>query len=272
MNGVSLQRWFELDEAGRAVVLDQLLERIPPGYVDPRSVGHPAGPLPQFIHQETNVLFHVVFGGPAVIGMSDRRFSRLGLLAGEDEEDGLVPLVPREEAAELMPSREVEVETALVADEVLPFGLLRKLGLPEDKLTIHGVRGNTVGLLLKALVPMKWRAPSEAEWEYACRAAEDTVDDRRPPMRPTQRLAMTSLVKMGQHAELCRDTWHETLADLPVRGPAGEGHEVLRGKGGGARFVGWRGTPAWNECIWPGRRRQAHWAGVVSLRPWVELL
>lgn len=273
MSDVTLARWFELDEAGRAVVVDQLLERVPPGYIDPRSVGHRAGPLPSFIHQETNVLFHVVFGGPAVIGMSDARFERLGRLTmGADDDDGLVPLPRRDEAASLMPSRVVQIDTALVADEVLPWGVLRKLGLPEDRLSVHGVRGNGVGPLLKALSPLKWRAPSEAEWEYVCRAAEDSVDDRRVPHRPVSRLALTQLVTMGKHAELCRDTWHDTLAELPERGSAGEGHEVLRGRGEGWRFYGMGGAPAWNEALWPGRRRQAHWAGVVSFRPWVDLL
>ena len=47
---------------------------------------------------------------------------------------------------------------------------------------------------------------------------------------------------------------------------------MLRGRGLGARFAGWGVSPAWNEALWPGRRRLALWTGAVSLRPWVELL
>ena len=273
MHDVTLADWFSFDDDARAVVVDQLLERVPPGYVDARSVGHRgAAPLPAFLHQETGVQFHVVFGGPAIIGMSDARFERLARVAADDDDgDGLVPVARLDEAADLRPARPVEVKTALVADIVLPYGVLLKLGLHQDLLSIHGVRGPALGALLKAVTALKWRAPSEAEWEYVCRAAEDTVDDSAP-VRPTGRLTATGLSQLGTHVELCADTWHETLAELPLRGPAGHGHEVLRGQGSGRRFVGWSGPPAWAQSLWPGRRRQAFFTGVVSLRPWVDLL
>lgn len=265
--------WLGLDDDGRAVVVDQLLERVPPGYVDPRSVGHRAGPLPSFIHLETNVLFHVVFGGEAVIGMSSARFERLRRVTIDDDEDGLVPVVRPDEAAELAPARKVIVATALVADHVLSFGILRdKLGLDETRLTINAVRSNGIGPLLKSITALKWRAPSEAEWEYACRAAEDSVDDADPPVRPTNRLGTTGLRQLGMFAELCRDSWHDDLSLLPERGANGAGHEVVRGKGTGARFAGWSGSPAWNEALWPGRRRQLAWPNAISFRPWVDLL
>jgi hypothetical protein len=269
---LTLSQWWQLDADGRAVVLDQLLERTPPGFVDPRAVGHDAGPLPQLIHQETNVLFHVVFGGRGVLGMSEPRFERLRHVTVHEEEDMMVPVPRLDEAKELRPSREIFVPTALVADEPLSFGVLRKLGLEEAKLSSSGVSPVQVGALLKALIPQRWRAPSEAEWEFVCRAAEDSTDDAAPPTAPTARLRGTGLAKMGTRVELCRDSWHDDLSNHPAEGPQGTGHDVLRGHGSGARFAGYGMVAAWNEALWPGRRRLASWRQSVAIRPWVDLL
>lgn len=46
MKELTLAEWWSLDEDGKSVVVDQLLERIPPGYADPRSKGHGGGPRP----------------------------------------------------------------------------------------------------------------------------------------------------------------------------------------------------------------------------------
>ncbi|MFZ5443260.1 MAG: hypothetical protein ACOZQL_24850 [Myxococcota bacterium] len=268
---LTLADWWALDEAGRSVVVDQLLERMPPGYVDPRSVGHAQGPLPQFIHQETNVLFHVVFGGPAVLGMSHRRFERLRQISVDEDEDLMAPVPNLAEAHLIRPEREVQVRTALVADQPLAFGVLRKLGLDEARITIAGVSPIAVGALLRALTAKRWRAPSEAEWEYACRAVDDAVADT-PVVSPTGRLATTGLEKMGERVELCRDDWSDDLEGYPPSGARGSGHEVLRGWGDGARFCGWSPSPSWKEALWPGRRRLAQWTRPVAIRPWVDLV
>jgi hypothetical protein len=165
----------------------------------------------------------------------------------------------------------VTVPTSLVADEPLQWGQLVKLGLDEALLGIRGVLPVGVGALLRAVTRLGWRAPSEAEWEYVCRCAEDEPGEAEPPLRPSGRLAGTGLLKMGERLELCRDDWHEDFSGAPPNHEWGRGHEVLRGQGAGSLFEGWSTSAAWLEALWPGRRRLSGWTGHVALRPWVEL-
>jgi len=150
------------------------------------------------------------------------------------------------------------------------FGVLRKLGVPEKFVTIAGVNPVAVGAMLKAITPLQWRAPSEAEWEYACRAVEDDVGDSSAT-NGSGRLLGTGLENMGHRLELCRDDWRDDLGELPATGSRGIGHEVVRGQGLGARFVGWSVSAAWSEALWPGRRHLARVTTAISLRPWVSL-
>lgn len=263
---LTLADWWALDEGGREVVVDQLLERVPPGYLDPRAGGHQPQALPQFLHEATGLLFNVIFGGPAAIGMSERRYDRLRLLRPRDD-DLMVPLAASEGARHISPARAVRVRTALVASEVLPFGLLKKLGLSEEHLTFRAVSPITVRSLLKALSAVGWRAPAEAEWEYALRAVEDEVTDAPPP-KPTGRLLGCGLGSMGQHVELCRDDWRDDLSELPEQGSLGSGHDVIRGRGRGA-YGG--ESAAWQEALWPTRGRLATFRAHVAIRPWVDL-
>ncbi len=92
-----------------------------------------------------------------------------------------------------------------------------------------------------------------------------------PPTKPTGRLLSCGLERMGHQVELCRDDWRDDLSELPERGSLAQGHEVLRGRGMGARFAGWSHSAAWNEALWPGRRRLATWTSSVAIRPWVDL-
>ncbi len=269
----SLEQWWAFDEDTRAVMVDAVLERIPRGYRDHREGGHRGSPLPAFVHEETGMLFHVVFGGRAVFGMSDRRWARMNRLRLPDGDLDELSVVPnRAEAAALEPAREVLVKSALVADQPLPFGVLRKLGLDEARLASSGFHRVLVGAVLRAVTRLGWRAPSEADWEYAVRAVADTVDDAAPLRSAPSRLMHLPWRRMGEHYELCSDDFHESLAGYPAEGGRGRGHAVVRGRGNGRTFVGWSEAAAWSEAVWPGRASLASVTQSISFRPWVDLL
>ncbi len=265
----TLAEWLEADETTRAVFMDWLLERIPRGYRDQRETDHSSKVFPRFVHDETGVLFHVIFGGPAVIGMTPHRWQRVisAFHVRDGDDEFFSTDVPHEVPAALTPPREVELETALVAERPLVFGQMRKLGIDEAILPSQGIDRRHLGALLAKLPRVGWRAPSEAEWEYALRVfAADETGAGPAPAALLERDHEGRLPFYGAQNELCCDDFAPTLDDYPSHDSRGNGHEVVRGEG---RNVSW--DSQWNAALWPGRRPLAEARGYISLRPWVSL-
>jgi hypothetical protein len=217
-------------------------------------------------------MFHLVLGDEVLVGMSDARFERVFRVRRAtsrtvDPEDDLPEPVPmREEVRVFTPPRLITVPSLLVG-ELLSAHQLHTLGVHEDVLAAWGIRAAGLGATLRGLTRMGWRAPSEVEWEFAVRAAMDSLDDSAPPVQP----AMRFLTDMGARVELCRDSWHADWTGAPLDpGGWGDGHEVLRGGGGGASFAWWTAPAAWAECIWPARRSVTSSTRPLAIRPFVS--
>lgn len=255
-----LAHWLGADDDTRLVILDALLEHLPGGYRSLRDSGHRLGAFPRFVHDETGVTFDAVLGGRAWFGMTERRWQRVvaryALWA-----PGQRQALERRDVAHLMPAREVQLAPALVADSALPFSLLKRFGLEEARLGSASFEPRQLDAVLRAVTRLGWRAPSEAEWEYALRAAHGDLADGGAIGGPAS--------PMGRQPELCRDDFHDTLAGYPEAGSRGNGHEVLRGASDAPSFVA---SAAAAEVLWPGRRRLADVTGRIGFRPWVDLV
>jgi hypothetical protein len=269
---VTFRQWLELSAAARAVVLDEVLERLPPGYLAATDVGHAPAAVPQYLHPATGGLFHLVLGDEPLLGMSPRRLARVSevqrsLRRLDDEAYDLPQAVPSEEEARPFTPRRLPVPPVLVG-EVLTEWQLRKLGVPGELLAAGALRPAGVGAALKALGAVGLRFPSEVEWEFTVRAAADDLDDQAPPTQPELRF----LPDLGAGPELCRDSWHPDWTQAPGGAEAwGEGHEVVRGGGQGSRYTGWLAKGAWTECVWPSRRQLSAAPGPVRVRPFASL-
>ena len=269
---VTFRQWLELSSTARAVVLDEVTERLPPGFLAATDVGHAPAAVPQYLHPATGLLFHLVLGDEVLLGMSPRRLARVvevqrGLHRDADEDLDLPQAVPSEEEARPFTPRRLQAPPVLVG-EVLTEWQLRKLGVPGELVAAGGLRPAGVGAALKALAAVGLRFPSEAEWEFAARAAADDLDDEAPPTSPELRF----LPDLGAGAELCRDSWHPDWTRAPAGAEAwGEGHEVVRGGGQGSRYTGWLARGAWTECVWPARRQLSASPAPVRARPFASL-
>ena len=287
----------ELDELGawvaatpeqRRSVANRVLARLPgfefayvKTFAPPPDAPYPSVPLVTLCQTATSVLFNLIPGGAFRIGFSERQERALRqALEGADnltEDDRRVAVDLLSDAAGFWrPVQEVHVAPFLLARFPLSAEqAARILGLdPEDedvpRIELLGdPRHDPAGFVEddeRVLRAAGYRLPSEAEWEYACRAGSDTLfwwgdslptgatwPEGDPGEEETDRLSNGfGLVAMGALPELCADLGHESYDGIPADGspwteaPDGEGRVV---RGGAALSYPWQGCGEWAELL-----------------------
>ncbi len=231
---VTLAQWRSFDATGRLAVTDALLERLPREYVFTTHTGMMPGPVPQLIHTPTLVTFNLIFGGTYTFGMTPERKERA--LAEPEDIYGTATNPSFSEP------REVTLPAFLLADAPLLHAQLLKLGLHVSALIGSEVRATSTAELTAVLAKLKWRLPSEEEYEHALRGFTDEPYPRRAP----QDEHPLALQRLGVR-ELCSG-------------------DVMRG---GGPLIDRR--PRWfTELLWPGRWRNEEF-GRGLVRPAADL-
>ncbi len=180
------------------------------------------------LHEPTGVVYRAVPGGELRMGMSEEEAD--ALLGPEararDANNELAYL--EQQLAQMRPVRALTMRPFLLAAAPLVGRQLVELGLdpdatgggePVERLfegndQITYVEPNEVALIVGTY---GFRLPSEAEWEYACRAGTHTPFfwGTDLPDRPNDRANALGLVELGNHPELCADLWHPSYEGAP---------------------------------------------------------
>lgn len=226
------------------------------------ALGTPVRSTPyRIVHEATGAPLQIIPGGTFSMGLSPEEeayFESKEFLQSESAEiildandlDYLKRQLPH-----LRPIRDVKIAPFLLAEIPFTGAMLTKLGLDPDSDKENKIsrifRGNDSVMYVlprevaKLLKGSDLRLPSEAEWEYACRAGTRTLFfwGNDVPEEPNDRVNPFGLADLGNHAELCADTWHNTYKGAPTDGSpfTGKGQYLVARGGAGACYP-------WQDC------------------------
>lgn len=186
---MSLTDWPQLDDRARRVLLDQVLERLPPWLELAQLGAHP-----RFLDARSGETWRLFCGGPVTLGASPERIAAVEAFQRTDPFTMFDPTV-------YWPVRDVRVSPFLLMERVISSG-------NEPRIFFRDVLEEQAALLAER----GQRLPTEAEWEFAWW----TVQTQREHWEPAT-------------SELCADGWRPHLLELAAVDPLiPGGPQVLR--------------------------------------------
>lgn len=184
-----LADWAQLDEQARRVLLDQVLERLPP-WLELAELGA----QPRFRDSRSDETWRLFCGGKVTLGATPERLEAVEAFQRSDPMTMFDPTV-------YWPVREVRVSAFLLMEKVISMG-------DEPRVFFRDVLKEQEALLAER----GQRLPTEAEWEFAWW----TVQTQREHWDPAT-------------SELCADGWRPHLLELAAVDPlVPGGPQVLR--------------------------------------------
>jgi hypothetical protein len=212
---------------------------------------------PGLQHAPTGIVFRVIPGGSFSMGLSDGERAYLFSEEVRALPGAEIEYIERQEPR-MRPVRTVTMKPFLIAGAPLEGRHLAALGLDPEAVDAEGdevdrlYAGDDIVTYVDPIeVPgligkYELRLPSEAEWEYACRAGTTTPFfwGEQIPEEPNARANPLGLVELGNHLELCADLWHGNYEGAPTDGRAWSSDESDAGwivRGGAADCYPWQG-------------------------------
>ena len=187
--------------------------------------------------------FARIAGGTFSMGMSDKE--RLALEnRRNDHEAEFVDEFLKEVLPLVSPPILVDVQTFLIAESPIGHDFAKQHWTSLELIDADRVAYFTQLEELESILGRYGlQVPSESEWEFTYRSLNDFSSlpiNFKLEFEPCDRLS-----GIGTYAEICADSWSDSIASMPLDGRARVGAKARTIRGGAGQCYPWQGCGEW---------------------------